>query len=107
MAFFGYGAKNVGTSAATLRTVPASTVATVIGAGFSNTSVVSVNVSVYITRSAVDYYLIKDAPVAPGNSLVVIGGDQKVVMNSGDVFKVVASVANAGDAWMSDLEVAQ
>lgn len=103
--FTSYVNKNVGTSAATVVTVGASTQTTVIGMTASNTTAASVTVDVYITRSAVDYYIIKGAAVPSGGSLVVIGGDQKVVLITSDALKIVSSAATSIDAVTSVLEI--
>lgn len=103
--FTSYANKNVGTSAATVVTVAASTQCTVIGMSCANTSASPVTVSAYFTRSAVDYYLIKDATVPVGSSLVIVGGDQKVVLTAADVLKVVSSAATSVDVVTSVLNI--
>lgn len=97
--------KNVGTSAATVYTCPSATQTTLIGLSVANTSASPITTDAYITRSAVDYYLIKTATVPVGGSLVVVGGDQKVVMQVGDVLKVVTSAASSADVVASYLEI--
>ena len=98
--------KSVGTSAATIYTVPASTTATAIGLAVANTSASDITVDVYLTISAVDYYLLKSAPVPVGGAVVAIGGDQKVVMETGDILKVISSAATIADVVLSILEIA-
>jgi hypothetical protein len=103
--FTSYMNKNVGTSAATVVTVAASTQTTIIGLSFANTTTSPITASAYITRSAVDYYLIEDATVPVGSSLVVVGGDQKTVMITGDALKVVTSAASSADVITSVLNI--
>lgn len=103
--FTSYGNKNVGTSAATVVTVGAGTQTTIIGLSCANTTASPVTADVYITRSAVDYYLIKGATVPVGGSLVVVGGDQKVVLTTSDVLKVVSSAASSLDVVTSVLNI--
>lgn len=103
--FTSYLTKNVGTSASTVVTVAASTQTTIIGLSFANTTTSPITVSAYITRSAVDYYLIKDATVPVGSSLVVVGGDQKTVMITGDALKVITSAASSADVVTSVLNI--
>lgn len=103
--FTSYVNKDVGTSAATVVTVGGSTQTTVIGMTAANTTASSVTVDVYITRSAVDYYIVKGAPVPSGGALVIIGGDQKVVLTASDVLKIVSSAATSVDAVTSVLEI--
>jgi hypothetical protein len=103
--FTSYMNKDVGTSAATVVTVAASTQTTIIGLSFANTTTSPITVSAYITRSAVNYYLIEDATVPVGSSLVVVGGDQKVVMITGDALKVITSAASSADVVTSVLNI--
>lgn len=104
--FKSYYNKNVGTSAATIYTCPSSTQTTVIGLSVANTTTSPITCDAYITRSAVDYYLIDNGTVPVGASLVIVGGDQKVVLQVGDVLKVVTSVASSADSVCSLLEIA-
>lgn len=103
--FTSYVNKDVGTSAATVVTVASATQTTVIGMTASNTTSSSVTVDVYITRSAVNYYIIKGATVPAGGSLVIVGGDQKVVLVASDALKIVSSAAASIDAVTSVLEI--
>lgn len=103
--FTSYLTKNVGTSASTVVTVGASTQTTIIGLSFANTTTSPITASAYITRSGTDYYLIKDATVPVGSSLVVVGGDQKTVMITSDALKVVTSAASSADVVTSVLNI--
>jgi len=103
--FKSYPSKNVGTSAATIYTCPSSTQTTLIGLSVANTSASPITCDAYVTRSSVDYYLIKTATVPIGSSLVIVGGDQKVVLETGDVLKVVTSVSSSADVACSLLEI--
>jgi len=103
--FTSYVNKSVGTSAATVVTIGASTQTTVIGMSCANTTISPVTVDAYFTRSAVDYYLIKGATVPVGGALVIVGGDQKVVLTTGDALKVVSSTASSIDVVTSVLNI--
>ena len=103
--FKSFPAKGVGTTPATVYTTPASTQTTLIGLSVANTSASPITTDVYITRSAVDNYLIRNGVVPVGGTLVVVGGDQKVVMQPSDVLSVVTSAASSADVWASLLEV--
>lgn len=98
-------AKSVGTTPVTVYTCPAATQTTMIGISVANTSASPITTDVYITSSAVDYYLVKTATVAVGGALVVAGGDQKVVLEVGDALKVVMSAASSADCFASYLEI--
>ena len=103
--FTSYANKDVGTSAATVVTVGAGTQTTVVGMSVANTSASPITASAYFTRSAVDYYLIKSATVPVGSSLVLVGGDQKVVLVPSDALKVVTSAASSADVVTSVLNI--
>jgi hypothetical protein len=104
--FKSYANKNVGTSAATVYTCPSATQTTLIGLSMANTSTAPITTDAYVTRSAVNYYLVKGATVPVGGSLVIVGGDQKVVMQAADVLYIVNSAATSGDCFASLLEIA-
>ena len=100
--------KNITTSNTTLLTAVTGHSYVLIGVSIANTTAASITVSVFITRSAVDYYLVKDAVIAPGNSLIVGGADQKIVLNysgSADVLKAISSVATSADASISHMDI--
>lgn len=103
--FKSYPYKDVGTSAASIYTCPAATQTTLIGLSVANTTTSPITSDAYITRSAVNYYLIKGATVPVGGSLVIVGGDQKVVLQTADVLYVVNSAASSGDVYCSLLEI--
>ena len=100
-----YTYKNVGTSAASIYTCPSATQTTLIGLSVANTTTSPITSDAYITRSAVNYYLVKGATVPVGGSLVIVGGDQKVVLQPSDILYVVNSAASSGDVHCSLLEI--
>lgn len=100
-----YVAKNVGTSASTLTTVPSATTIAITSLVVANTTTSPITCDVYFTRSATDYYLVKTATVAVGGSLEVIGGN-RVVLIASDALKVVSSAASSADVVVSVLTAA-
>ena len=95
-----YIARNTGTAPATLFT--ADSFDTVIGIRCANVHASSTaNVDVYINDGANDHYLIKSAPIPVGGSLELIDGGAKFVVDTGDILKVVSSVASSVDTWVS------
>ena len=97
-----YVAKNVGTSAVSLTTLAGATTAAVASLIMCHTTSSPITTSVYITRSAVDYYLVYQATVPVGGSLECIQGN-RVVLTAGDALKVVNSAASSGDCVASVL----
>ena len=98
-----YAVKNVSTSGSTVTTVSSGTLA-VASLVISNTSTSPITCDVYITRSAVNYYLVKTATVPVGGSLEAIQGN-RIILQSSDALYVLASAANSCDAWASALSV--
>lgn len=95
-------ARQIGTSASTLRTADSND--TVIGIRLANTAATQILVDAYITSGGNDYYLIKDAPIPSGSSLELLDGGAKVVLVSGDALKVVSDTATSCDAWVSVID---
>jgi hypothetical protein len=101
----------VGTSPASIYTCPASTETTIIGLSISNIVTSQILIDVVLDASARtsgaedSVYLIKAAPIPVGSSIVVVGGDQKVVMEPGDVLKVTSDTASSADVVMSHLDI--
>ena len=86
---------------------PASTVTTVIGLSVANvlTQNISVNVTVTDSSATKTNHLVKNALITEGGSIVVIGGDQKVVLEAGDFISVVSTQATSADVIVSVLEI--
>lgn len=99
--------RNIGTTATTVGsyTVGASTATTVIGLTCANTTSAAITVDVQHNDGTNDTYVVKGATVPAGGSLVVVGGDQKVVLEAGDSVKVTSSAATSCDVIMSILEI--
>jgi len=99
--------RSIGTSATAIDgyTVGASTQTTVIGLTLANRTASQVLVDVTLNDGANDTYMVKDAPIPAGSSLVVVGGDQKVVLGTGDSIKITSDTASSVDAIMSILEI--
>ena len=95
-----YAYKNVGTSAvAVISSISSGTVA-IASLIVSNTTTSPITTSVYITRSAVNYYLVYQATIPVGGSLEVIQGS-RVVMIASDALYVQNGTASSGDVWVS------
>jgi hypothetical protein len=86
-------------------TVPASTQTTVIGLTLCNTTSNTVTASVSYYDGTSDTYLVRNAYVAVGGTLIVAGGDQKLVMETGSSIRVQSSTATSLDAILSILEI--
>jgi len=110
-AFLSETKAGIGTSTTTVFTCPASTQTTIIGLSVANVTAVNIKVDVVLdasgrTSGAEDsVYLVKAAPIPVGGALVVIGGDQKVVMEPGDAIKVISDTAASADVQLTHLDI--
>ena len=103
--FTRYVSKNVGTTPVVLVTAASATQTTLIGLTLANTSASPITVSIYVTASATNYYLVNNATIPVGGSLALFGADGKLVLNTGDAFTVVSSAANSADVIVSALQI--
>ena len=89
--------------------VPSSTETTVIGLSVSNVTGSSVDVDVALSATMAnttnDISLGTSIPVPSGSTVVLVGGDQKLVMEPTDLIKVKSSAASSVDVCMSILEI--
>ena len=87
-------------------TVSANTAHTVIGLSLANTSASNITVSCKLVKTAGNAHLIKDATILPGGALIIVGGDQKLVLEAGDSVTAWASASSSCDAVVSYLSSA-
>jgi len=100
--FTRYKARLTGTSAATLFTANSND--TIVGISIANVLNSAVNASVFINDGTNDFYLVKSAPIPSGSALQVLDGGAKVVVQSGDILKVVSDTASSLDTWISTVD---
>lgn len=100
--FKSYVASSV-TTQSTVLTAAVNTQTTLIGLSLANTANGAASVTVVLTRSSNDYHVIKNATVPASDALVLYGGDQKLVMQAGDILKVTSTATV--DVIVSVLEV--
>ena len=101
------GAAATGTSEVSAYTVPSSTTTTVVGltcANVTSTSPIYVDIRVYDSSGTAHYYLVKSAEIFTGGALVAVGGDQKLVLETGDIVKIKSNTASSIDTIISILE---
>jgi hypothetical protein len=107
MAFKSKVTASIGTSGSPTTitpTVSSGTTATVIGLSLAN--IVSTNVTIsakLVKADTSSAFLVKDATVLPGGAIVIVGGDQKVVLEAGDSITAYASAGTSVDAVISYL----
>ena len=96
-----------GTSEVTVYTTPSSTTTTVIGltcANVTSTSPIKVSIRVYDSSGSAYFYIVKNAEIFEGGALVAVGGDQKLVLETGDLIRVVSDTASSVDTIVSVME---
>lgn len=107
MAFKSLATPNIGTSGSPTTvtpTVSSGNTATLIGLSLANTTSANITVSAKLVKNGgVNAFLVKDATVLPGGALVIVGGDQKLVLEAGDVVTSYASAGTSADAVVSYL----
>lgn len=86
-------------------TVPLATTSVVIGLTVTNTTGSAITANVYINDGAANTSLVVNGPISSGSSLVLVGGDQKIVLETGDTMYVQSSAASSIDAIMSIMEI--
>ncbi len=98
---------NIGTSETAILTGGSGKQTTVIGLSVANitSSAITVDVRLTDTSASATGYLIKGATVNAGASIVVVGGDQKIVVEATDVLKVTSSASTSADAIVSYVEI--
>ena len=101
--FQNYALKNVGVTAQTLVTVPATNQYMINQLSLSNVTNRDVNCSVTITRAGVVSFLARDAVIPPNGSLACAGRRQTIVLMAGDVVQVQSSTPTSIDAIVSGL----
>lgn len=97
---------SVGTLPVDVYTAPSSTTSTVIGCTVSNRTGSTINIDAQVTDTSgsTAVYLVKAAPIGTGSSLVLIGGDQKVVLETTDKLTITSNTATSADVIVSVLE---
>ena len=96
----------VGTSATDVgAVVAASTQTTLIGMTMANITSGVINVTATVNDGTNTTHIVKDAPIPTGGSLILLGGDQKVVLMTGDKVIVTSNTASSVDVIMSFLEI--
>ena len=102
----------VGTSAATVYTVPSSpsTTTIVLGLVLGNVTGSAINATVTVetntndTETNADVELVTNAPIPAGGSLETLGGG-KLVLQTTDVLKVTSDTASSIDVALSIMEI--
>ena len=85
--------------------VDASTQTTLIGMTMANITSGVISVTATLHDGSNTTHIVKDAPIPTGGSLILLGGDQKVVLMTGDKIIITSNTASSCDVIMSFLEI--
>jgi hypothetical protein len=98
---------SIGTVSTIVYEVPPSTVSTVIGFNISNITTNNISVDVSVTDSSTTHtrFLARRGLIVEGSSIVLVGGEQKLVLETGDYISVVSSAVVSADVVISVLEI--
>lgn len=97
--------KAVGTSATTIYTSPSATKTVIISLSLSNLKGNGISATVEVVADGSNVKTLNNAPIPSGSTIVPYGGEQKLVLNAGDILKVTASEASAIDVFASVLKI--
>ena len=99
--------RGVGTTAGAIGsyTVAANTTVVIVGLTVTNTSGSAITANVFINDGAANTSVVTNAPISSGASLIPVGGDQKIVLLTGDALYVQSSAASSIDAILSIMEI--
>ena len=96
----------VGTSPVDVGAVVAgSTEPTLIGMTLANKTSGVISGPATLNDGTNTTHIVKDAPIPTGGSLILLGGDQKVVLMTGDKIIITSNTASSCDVIMSFLEI--
>lgn len=98
---------SIGTTGTTVYTAPSGSQVTVIGLNISNVLAEDnkVDVKVHDVSEGTDVFMIKEMFVQKETLVAMVGGDQKIVLESEDFLSVTSSVDNSTDVIVSVLEI--
>lgn len=99
--------RNIGNAATQVSsyTVPSGTTTIVVGLSVTNITGSSIAANVYINDGVANTNLVVNGPISAGSSLVLVGGDQKLVLETGDSLYVQSSAASSADCVVSIMEI--
>lgn len=95
----------IGTTLSNVYVCQAATQTTVIGMSLANKTINDITANVIIYQGATSCFLAFQSQIPVGQSLIPVGGDQKLVLESGEYLQVQSSAAASIDVVVSTLEI--
>jgi len=98
---------SIGTTETTVYSAPSATTSTVIGVAVANRiqQNISVDVRMYDSSTSKNVVLCSGSLIPPGSNIVLVGGEQKVVLEATDYLTLRSSTAGSADIVVSVLEI--
>lgn len=98
---------SIGTVEETVYTTPAATTTTVIGVSVANRVQSNIFVDVKLIKSGdtQNAFLCTGSLIPPGSNIILVGGEQKVVLETGDYLTLRSDIASSADIIVSALEI--
>ena len=98
---------SIGITETTVYTTPALNTTTVIGIAVANrvSSDIRVDVKIYDNSASRNIFLCTGSLVPVGSNLVLVGGEQKVVLEQNDYLTLRSNIASSADIIVSVLEI--
>lgn len=87
--------------------IPAATIGTIIGLSVANVTTGDITVSVALNTGTSRIFIVKDATVLRGGTLIAVGGEHKIVLEPSDFIEVSCSEDAAADVIVSILEISE
>lgn len=85
--------------------VPGNTTSVIVGLAVTNTTGAAIAANVFLNDGVANTSILRNGPITAGSSLVLIGGDQKLVLETGDSIYIQSSAASSLDCIMSIMEI--
>jgi hypothetical protein len=98
---------SIGTVETIIYTTPPNTTTTVIGVSVANRIQSNIHVDAKLVQSGDinEAYFCSGSLIPPGSNIILVGGEQKVVMKDGDYLTLKSDTANSTDIVLSALEI--
>lgn len=97
----------ISTTASTVYTTPSATKTIIIGTTAANTlsnNNINFSMTLHDSAGAGGVHVVKNATIAPGGSLVPVGGEQKIILEAGHFVKASSSDSDSVDLILSIVE---
>jgi hypothetical protein len=102
--FKNYLTSNIGTTPTTVVT-GGSNQTTVYSLTVANTTASAITISVTMISGVTTAFMVKNAPIPVGSSIIIVGAPQKVAMENTDTIQVVSSAPLSADVIVSTVEL--